>query len=408
MLSQKVDFEPLVETPLGDVVGTTTKTPGYRDFYSFLGIRYAEAPVGHLRWKAPVPIGPWHGIFDARTHGPWCYQNTTFSRMFTENFGIQLSEDCLRINVHTRNLNPVDGKLLPVVVDIHGGGFYLGGTSFDFLKPVYLMEQNIVHVSMNYRLGVLGFLSSGTADIPGNAGLKDQVQALKWVRRNIKSFGGDPDNVTIMGYSAGGYSVASHLASPMSAGLFHRAVAQSGSITNHYPLQHNNLEVLHHIAHLVDCSYASTFFADTIKCLIQTPAIKLENVIGKLMDSDLCKKLILMPVIENDYGQERFFSEQPVASFHSGNFNKAPVLVGMATDEFANEAHHLLNSDAIRSRMNSNFHEMTQKCLLQIRVPGDQLYTISEAFRTHFVPSQLENTPESLRELQKVWFASKI
>lgn len=128
-----------------------------------------------------------------------------------------ISEDCLRLNVYTRELPP--GSRKPVLVYIHPGGYYgVSGQSKNYAGPHYLMDRDIVLVTMNYRLGSLGFLSTGTEDSPGNNGLKDQVIALRWVRNHISKFGGDPNTVTLMGYSAGAMSVTLHMVSPMSKG----------------------------------------------------------------------------------------------------------------------------------------------------------------------------------------------
>lgn len=128
-----------------------------------------------------------------------------------------VSEDCLRINVYSRELPP--GSRRPVLVYFHPGGFYsVSGQSKNFAGPHYLMDRNIVLVTLNYRLGSLGFLSTGTEDSPGNNGLKDQVIALRWVKNHISKFGGDPNAVTVMGYSAGAISVTLHMVSPMSRG----------------------------------------------------------------------------------------------------------------------------------------------------------------------------------------------
>lgn len=157
--------------------------------------------------------------------GPDCYQIDPLS---FENEG-KGSEDCLYLNVFTPNLKPA--KPLPVMVWIHGGGFFSGSGSDLIYGPEFLIRHDVVFVSINYRLDVLGFLCLDIEEVPGNAGLKDQALALRWVKRNISNFGGDPENITIFGESAGGVSVSYHLMSPMSKGLFKRAIPQSGSST---------------------------------------------------------------------------------------------------------------------------------------------------------------------------------
>ncbi|XP_014357099.2 juvenile hormone esterase [Papilio machaon] len=191
-------------------------------FYSFKGIPYAQPPVGDLRFKAPQPPRPWTGVRDATKLGEECYHFDPFFGTPTQG-----SEDCLYLNVYSPNVSPP--KPLPVMVWIHGGGFVCGSSSDDLYGPQFLVRHDVILVTINYRLEVLGFLCLETAEVPGNAGMKDQVAALRWVRTNIASFGGDPDNVTIFGESAGGASVSLHLLSPMSKGLFKRAISQSGT-----------------------------------------------------------------------------------------------------------------------------------------------------------------------------------
>lgn len=390
--------EPIVTTSLGDVMGTTWHSPNRQSFHAFLGIRYAESPAGELRWKAPVPVKPWNDVFDARKDGPACHQHTYFGEKMIEN--IDLSEDCLRINVFTRNLNASNDNLWPVIVDIHGGAFVAGGSHTTFIKPLYLLDHDVLFVTMNYRLGVLGFLSAGTKEIPGNAGLKDQVEALKWVQNNIRSFGGDPNNVTIMGYSAGGYSVAGHLVSPMSSGLFHRALPISGAITTHFLLPENHqLDFFNRIANELNCSFDS--ISETTSCLRSKPGQDLEKVLEKFFEAGFCPMFTLVPVLESDFGQERFFIEQPITSIQSGNFNKVPVMTGMAKDEFASAAYMILKNDTALSKMKNNWYELAPTCFMYEKsTPRSK--NISDIIRKAFVPVPLGNTIESLIELQKV------
>lgn len=159
-----------------------------------------------------MPIEPWSGTFDAVRDSPKCPQPV--------NSAAEISEDCLRLNVYTKNISTTANK--PVVVFIHPGGFYGGSAHSDQFGPQYLIARDdIVLVTINYRLSLLGFLSTGTKEAPGNNGLKDQVIALRWVRDHIRSFGGNPQSVTLMGYSAGGMSITLHMVSPMSKGEIH-------------------------------------------------------------------------------------------------------------------------------------------------------------------------------------------
>ncbi|XP_075975638.1 juvenile hormone esterase-like [Anticarsia gemmatalis] len=192
-------------------------------FCSFKGIPYAQPPIGNLRFKAPEPPKPWDGVREAKKFGSKSYQHDLFTKT-----GIVGSEDSLYLNVYTPDVKPE--KPLPVMFWIHGGGFICGSGEDDFYGPEFLVRHGVVVVTINYRLEVLGFLCLNSEEVPGNAGLKDQVQAMRWVNKNIANFGGDPNNVTIFGESAGGASVSYHLISPMTKGLFKRAIPQSGSV----------------------------------------------------------------------------------------------------------------------------------------------------------------------------------
>ncbi|RYF13578.1 MAG: carboxylesterase [Oxalobacteraceae bacterium] len=202
---------------------------------AFLGIPFAAPPVGGNRWRAPQPPARWQGTREATVFGPSCPQPVAKAGFgpWTHEYVVQnqVNEDCLSLNVW-RPAN-IAGKR-PVLVWIHGGGFSSGSGSVPIYDGAALASRGILVVTINYRLGVLGFLAhpelsaQATGDAPGNFGLQDQIAALKWVKRNIAAFGGDPDAVTIAGQSAGSVSVHALVASPMAEGLFRAAIAESG------------------------------------------------------------------------------------------------------------------------------------------------------------------------------------
>ena len=198
----------------------------------FRGIPYAAAPVGDLRWHTPAPVEPWEGVRSATAFGNICHQGGGLAAMIGESLPTR-SEDCLFLNVWTTAIGSETRR--PVMVWIHGGGLTLGWGHQRGYDGTHLAEQGVVLVSINYRLGALGFLAhpllNAEAGVSGNYGLKDQIAALEWVQRNIAAFGGDPGNVTIFGESAGGTSVHALVASPHSKGLFHRGIAQSPWVT---------------------------------------------------------------------------------------------------------------------------------------------------------------------------------
>jgi para-nitrobenzyl esterase len=200
---------------------------------AFKGIPFAKPPVGDLRWAAPERPEPWTGTRDATAYGPASLQaQSPISTMMGMTFAEGTSEDCLFLNVWTPG---ADGGKRPVMVFIHGGAFVIGAGSQTMYTGEHLARRgDVVVVTINYRLGALGFLRLGGAtggNVPatGNEAILDQVAALEWVASEIAAFGGDPGNVTVFGESAGSISIAALLASPRAKGLFRRAILQSGS-----------------------------------------------------------------------------------------------------------------------------------------------------------------------------------
>jgi para-nitrobenzyl esterase len=215
----------VVKAPAGPVKGNTQN-----GLHVFKGIPYALPPTGDARWKAPAAVPPWKAPFDATKFGPACVQPVT-GGIYAETLS-PMSEDCLSLNVWT----PKDARNAPVIVWIHGGGLTRGTSSQIVYDGGALAKRGVVVVSINYRLGMLGYLahpelSAESPDgVSGNYGLLDQIAALNWVKENISSFGGNPGNVTVAGQSAGALSVVYLMASPRARGLFHKAIAQSAYI----------------------------------------------------------------------------------------------------------------------------------------------------------------------------------
>ncbi|MFW9888546.1 MAG: carboxylesterase/lipase family protein [Candidatus Thorarchaeota archaeon] len=212
-------METVITTRLGEIRGTQRE-----NYLEFLGIRYAEPPVGERRFTDPFPVERWDGVYDATRYAPMAPQ------VWKDDPAIELdeSEDCLFLNVYTPC---TDNEKKPVMFYIHGGAFGIGSGSRPRLYGRHLAEHgDVIVVTIQYRLGPLGFLYMD--GIPANLGLKDQICALRWVKDNIAAFGGDPGNITIFGQSAGSISVSYLLVMPEAAGLFQKAIAQSAT----YPL----------------------------------------------------------------------------------------------------------------------------------------------------------------------------
>jgi para-nitrobenzyl esterase len=295
----------IVTTDKGQVGGTVNG-----DIREFLGIPYAAPPVGDLRWQPAQPHARWHGVLDATQFGSPCPQvGGLFGPSST-------NEDCLFLNVYTPASSDRDERL-PVMFWIHGGALVSGAGSQ--YNPSDLVRHGVVVVTINYRLGELGFLAhpalvSSPGGPSGDYGLTDQQEAMRWVQRNIARFGGAPDNVTIFGESAGGLSVHSQLASPLASGLFAKAITESGA----YSMIQQSLTQ----AEAVGAQYATSVgcSSQTASCLRSLPVATL---------------LSKQPGIVNPDVDGRVLTQSIKPAFASGQFNRVPVIEGTNHDEWA-------------------------------------------------------------------------
>ncbi|XP_052584944.1 acylcarnitine hydrolase-like isoform X2 [Peromyscus californicus insignis] len=227
------EASPIRNTHTGQVRGSLVHVKDTKiGVHTFLGIPFAKPPVGPLRFAPPEAPVPWSGVRDGTSHPAMCLQSLEMMNVEAmEDMNVTLppismSEDCLHLNIYTP-AHAHEGSNLPVMVRIHGGAL-VGGMASSTDGSILAAIEDVVVVHIQYRLGVLGFFSTGDQHARGNWGFLDQVAALRWVQQNIAHFGGNPDLVTIFGESAGGTSVSSHVVSPMSKGLFHRAIMESG------------------------------------------------------------------------------------------------------------------------------------------------------------------------------------
>ena len=278
----------------------------------FLGIPYAAAPTGALRWHAPQPAAPWTGIKDATAYGDHCAQPAS-------PFGVaSTSEDCLNLNVFTPASGA--GHLLPVMVWIHGGANVVG-ESGDY-DPTPLVRDGVIVVTINYRLGALGFLAdpalSGPSGASGDYGLMDQQAALRWVQNNIGRFGGDRRDVTLFGESSGGLSVLSQLASPQGKGLFSKAIIESGGYDLNTATLATAQSAGEQFAAKTGCADEPTT-AQTASCLRNLPVSTIlddENPAGYQPDID-----------------GHTLTQTLTSAFADGQFNRVPVINGSNHDE---------------------------------------------------------------------------
>ncbi|XP_026774967.3 fatty acyl-CoA hydrolase precursor, medium chain [Pangasianodon hypophthalmus] len=314
---------PVVQTKYGALKGEYLRAKGKDTVvHSYLGVPFAKPPVGPLRLSAPQPAEQWQGVRDATKQPYMCVQNREVSVNFSKRFFVTLevpevSEDCLYLNIYTPAKPSEDAKL-PVMVWIHGGGLSLGSSSM-FEGHALAAYQNVVVVLIQYRLGLLGFFSTGDEHAPGNYGLLDQVAALQWVQENIHSFGGDPGSVTIFGESAGGVSVSCHILSPLSAGLFHYAIAESGTVATDALFTTSPLSVAQSVANLFGCDTSST--KKIFDCVMQ---LSEEDLLTITKNDDIFFK------VTKD-GQ--FLPKTVDELLQNKEFSKVPFITGVTDDE---------------------------------------------------------------------------
>ncbi|XP_058130750.1 juvenile hormone esterase-like [Anopheles ziemanni] len=308
---------PIITTSGGQVQGTTESCGLFCTYYSFKGIPYAEPPTGARRFTNPVPHSGWSGVRDGSAHGSSCP---------TPDMNPAENEDCLFLNVYSPSLIGTR----PVMVFVHGGAFSGGSGNVDLYNSRYFMPEDVVIVTVNYRLGVLGFFSTGDSSASGNWGIKDCVEALRWVQRNIVAFGGDPNNVTIFGQSAGGAMVHYLTLSPLTTGLFHRVIAQSGTALNSWALQPNPRLYANRLATAFGLSTTDT--AALVAGLKQVPyrdLVALQEDLNALDVPLLLRPIDFSPVVEPaDAPEPIALGRRPIDIIEDGSYNAIPMIAG--------------------------------------------------------------------------------
>ncbi|HUV45034.1 MAG TPA: carboxylesterase/lipase family protein [Dehalococcoidales bacterium] len=318
--------EAIVKTTAGKVEGNYR-----RGAYVFCGIPYAAPPVGGRRWLPPQPVEPWDGVRPVKRFATTAPQNPPESSILAAPQPEPQDEDCLYLNIFTPGL---DDARRPVLFWIHGGGFTTGsGSALVYYGRNITMRGDVVLVTINYRLGALGFLkldevTNGKIPATGNEGLLDQTFALEWVRDNIDAFGGDPDNVTIFGESAGGMSVGAQLAMPGAKGLFHKAIPQSGAAHTASSLD-RSVKAANVFIEILGVSAGDT---DALRSLTVDRLMEAQKelaVRSVAPDSGIGGGLPLQPVIDG-----KVLPELPINAIASGSADGVPVLVGSNLEEW--------------------------------------------------------------------------
>ncbi|XP_070581596.1 acetylcholinesterase-like [Ptychodera flava] len=340
IVSSQNDGEALLTIPQGSLRGIRKQLSNTYYVNSFLKIPYVQPALGDLRFRAPQPAPTWKGVRDATRFGPACTQGGfIFDRfpifpvplpglpVFNSTISDFVDEDCLHLNVYAPEVT-VGTNRYSVMLFIQGGGYILGGD----LQPLYNGEvlayrQQVVVVTFNYRLGAFGFLSLNDDVAPGNYGLLDQVAAMKWVRDNIEYFGGDPDQVTIFGESAGAASVGMHMISPMSKGLFRRAIAESGTPLNHWAIKEEPYDCVknaRYMATRIGCPTESS--TALVECLRTKDALEISRY-SFFADGD---EFAFEPVVDGPGG---FMPLSPIHYIRNGLLQKVPFIMGYNKDE---------------------------------------------------------------------------
>uniref|UniRef100_W8BA71 carboxylesterase n=1 Tax=Ceratitis capitata TaxID=7213 RepID=W8BA71_CERCA len=320
------ETECRINFPLGEIRGRQCKSIYDHAYFSFEGIPYAQPPLGELRFRAPEPITPWKGVKDCTKCASKPLQQNPF------NESIEGSEDCLYLNVYTKRLK--SEQPLPVMVFIYGGSFRSGEARRESYGPDYFMHDDIVLVTFNYRVCALGFLSFAdpALKIPGNAGLKDQVLTLKWVKQYISYFNGDPRNVTLFGMSAGAASTHILMLSEQGRDLFKRAIAMSGSALNYWANMPQT-SMAYRLAKFNGYT-GDNIDANVLKFLNKLDPVKL--VVHSLLTKEEQRKLYLFafgPIVEPYIDESCVIPERPFKMLRRAWSNKISMIIGGASSE---------------------------------------------------------------------------
>lgn len=333
----------------------------------------------------------WEGVRRATAHGPECTQKDASTNETR-------SEDCLFLNVYTKDLNPKTP--LPVMVFIHGGGFLTGSGNDKVYGPDFIVNHEVLLVTINYRLDALGFLCLDTEEVPGNAGLKDQVAALRWVKENIRNFGGDPDNTTIFGESSGGASTAYHILSPMSKNLFKRAISMSGVPFCDWSLPHKPVKRAFVLGQLLGKETNDP--KELLEYLQSLPADRLVGnnptvFISEKLTSNIFKLFHYTAVTEKDFGQERFLTETPLEILKKAKINEVDVLIGHTNEESLIDTDDLVN---IYAKQYNRYPELLVPTKLLIQCTPDTISDAADTIRKYYFGQRPIST-ETIKEFAK-------
>ncbi|CAO2610282.1 Acylcarnitine hydrolase [Lemmus lemmus] len=353
---------PIRNTHTGQVRGSLVKVNNTEvGVHIFLGIPFARPLVGPLRFAPPEAPEPWSGVRDGTSYPAMCPQNDDMVNSeglkMIKHFmpPISMSEDCLYLNIYTP-AHAREGSNLPVMVWIHGGALVIGMASMTDGSTLAAIEDVVV-VTIQYRLGVLGFFSTGDQHAKGNWGYLDQVAALRWVQQNIAYFGGNPDQVTIFGESAGGTSVSSHVVSPMSKGLFHRAIMENGVAVLPGLISSSSEVIYQTVANLSGCEAMDS--EALVHCLRGKSEAEV-LAINKVFQA-------IPAVVDGE-----FLPKHPQELLASGNFHPVPSIIGVNNGEYGWIIPVAIeNTQKIKEITKENLETVMKKTAAQMTLPPE-------------------------------------
>ncbi|KOC63846.1 Venom carboxylesterase-6 [Habropoda laboriosa] len=373
---------PKVNTPLGSIIGYHKKSRNGKAYRAFEGVPYAAPPVGELRFQPPKPVQSWEGDLPANKKSSVCTQYL-MSGISGTGERVTGCEDCLYLNIYVPERNN-NKELLPVMFWIHGGAYQFA--SGNEANETFIMDTNVVLVTVNYRLGPFGFLSTGDKEVPGNMGLKDQSLALRWVHDYIKNFGGDPNQITIFGMSAGGSSVHYHYLTKWSAGLFQRGISISGVALNPWPQTENAPEKAKKLGAILGCPTDDSY--SLVSCLQSRPARLISQAVGDFMYWKYNPFTPFGPVVEKE-GDNPFISDTPINVIAKGEATDVPWITGVVSEEGLYPAAEFVNDDKLLKQLNDDWDKIAPYLLdCNDTIPLSQQKAVVEKIRKYYLGSK--------------------
>ncbi|XP_031196981.1 acylcarnitine hydrolase-like [Mastomys coucha] len=362
------EASPIRNTHTGQVQGKLVHVKDTKaGVHTFLGIPFAKPPVGSLRFAPPKAPEPWSGVRDGTLQPAMCPQSLDvmnaegLKEMKLKLPPVSMSEDCLYLNIYTP-AHAQEGSNLPVMVWIHGGGLVAGMASM-YDGSLLAAIEDLVVITIQYRLGILGFFSTGDEHARGNWGYLDQVAALRWVQQNIVHFGGNPDRVTIFGESAGGTSVSTHVVSPMSQGLFHGAIMESGVALLPYLIADTSEMFSAMVAKLSGCEAMDS--EALVHCLR-----------GKSEEEILAINKMFPAVVDGE-----FLPRHPKELLASEDFHPVPSIIGVNNDEFGWTIPMLMGSaQTIKEITRENLNAVLKNTTAQMMLPPEYSDLLMEEY----------------------------